>query len=156
MTQLNLISFLLKECTYKRGTFSSQIHSLWLQWLMTLKQTVGSSHPKTAISLSARLKDRMRTLSLEVSVHLTSSICESMKKKVDFSETLNLKIGRRGRKKPICFQKYFTLKQFLNSRNTKIVTVNISIKTLYSVYNKRKYHTFNKQIFFKIIFKDTL
>lgn len=97
----------------KEVHFQARFIHLWLQWLATPKQTVGSrdsNNPKIAISLSARLKDKMRTLSLEVSVHLTSRICESMKKRVDFSETLNPKIGRRGRKKPICFQKYFTFK----------------------------------------------
>lgn len=87
--------------------FQARFIHLWPQRLVTPKQIVGSSHPKTAISLSARLKEMMRTLSLEVSVHLTSSICESMKKRVAFSETLNLKLGEEEEKDKYTNDKHF-------------------------------------------------
>lgn len=68
----------------EQAQFQARLIHLWPQWLETPKQRVESIHPKTAISLRARLKEMTRTLSLEVSVHFTSSICESMGEKGHF------------------------------------------------------------------------
>lgn len=130
---LSLIKFcfLLKQCALEEAHFQARFIHLWPQRLVIPKQIVGSSHPKTAISLSARLKEMMRTLSLEVSVHLTSSICESMKKRVAFSETLNLKLGEEEEKDKYTTGKHFTFKMVSECNKTTIATVSSSVKTLY-------------------------
>lgn len=49
----------------------------------------------------------MRALSLEVSVHLPAASVNLWEKKVTFSETLNLRIGRKGRKGPVGYLQTF-------------------------------------------------
>lgn len=85
----------------------------------------------------------MRTLSLEVSVHLTSSICESMKKRVAFSETLNLKLGEEEEKDKYTTDKHFTFKMVSECNKTTIATVSSSVKTLYIyIHFATKCHSF--------------